>query len=256
LYEYNINKLGTSGEYIHLPQKDWRYYVISFDGFNDKIMDLRYSANLLKNDINIGFEFISIIGGGRGTQYNQFISSTFFADQHIGFSPPLSLESNELLEINANYNNITKLDKTKYTNISRAISDFYQTKMITDLSVLKVLSYFSILECLLTHIPRPIDTIGSLTHQVSTKMSLLSKRFQRKLEYTTYFPQLPKPENVWGKLYSYRSAIAHGGEANYDGEFKALISQDNIRIHLKESIKLLLLYSLKEPEFITDFQKC
>ena len=87
-------------------------------------------------------------------------------------------------------------------------------------------------------------------------MSLLSKRFQRELDYTLHFPQLPKPEEVWKKVYSYRSAIAHGGEANFDGEFKSLLNGDNIREFLKESLKLLLLYALKEPEFIADLQKC
>ena len=164
--------------------------------------------------------------------------------------------SNELLEININYDNIVNLDKLQYPNIFRAITDFHQTKMITDHSALKVLSYFSIIESLLTHVPRPVDTIDSLTRQVSTKMSLLSKRFQRSLNYTRYFPQLPTPEKAWSKLYSFRSTIAHGGDANFKGEFSALISRDNIHEFLKESLKLLLLYTLREPDFVADLQKC
>lgn len=260
LYEHKFvpeNKDGTSWQSVPLPPEDWRYYVISFEGYNDKIRNIQYSANLLKHDINIGLEFLSLWGiDGYGVGYNPFITSTFFADQRIGFQQEISFGSNELLEINTNYNNITNLDNLRYTNIPRAISDLHETKMITNRSVLKVLSYFSIIECILTHVPQPIDTIGSLTHQVSTKMSLLSKRFQRKLDYTLHFPQLPKPEKVWEKLYSYRSAIAHGGEANFNGDFKSLLSGDNILEFLKESLKLLLLYSLKEPDFVTDLQRC
>jgi len=250
-------KEGASWKSVPLPRDEWRYYVISFGGSNDKIMDIEYSANLLKHDINIGITFFS--GEyGYGVGYNPFITSTFFADQSIdiGFKEDMPLESNELLEINTNYDTIVNLDKLRYPNISRAISDFHQTKMITNRSILKVLSYFSIIECLLTHVPSPSDTIDSLTRQVSTKMSLLSKLFQRKLDYTLHFPQLPTPEKAWKKLYSYRSAVAHGGDADFNGEFATLLSRDNIQEFLKESLKLLLLYTLKEPGFVADLQKC
>jgi hypothetical protein len=260
MYEHKFvpeKKDGTSQKSVPLPSKDWRYYVISFNGFNDKILNIEYSANLLKHDINIGFTFFSQQEiGAYGIGYNPFITSTFFADKTMDFQQEISLKSNELLEIKTNYNSITNLDKLLYANISRAIADFHYIKMITNRSALKVLSYFSIIECILTHNPRPIDTIDSLTHQIWTKMSLLSKMFQRKLDYTLHFPQLKEPEKVWKELYSYRSTIAHGGEAKFDGSFKSLVSQDKVQEFLKESLKLLLLYSLKEPEFITDLQRC
>lgn len=212
---------------------------------------------MLKHDINIGFEFLSmpgVVGYARGD--NRYISSTFFVDHEMGPPQEISLDSNELLEIQTNYNNIKNLNNRRYANIYRAISDFHDTKMITNRSLLKVLSYFSIIECVLTHSPDPKDTIDSLSRQIRTKMSLLSKLLQRELNYKLHFPQLAKPEKVWNILYNYRSAIAHGAEVKFDRSFKSLVSQDNIQKFLKESLKLLLLYSLKEPEFVTDFQRC
>ena len=259
-YNYEQKRIPAdkkdSWQHIQLPPEEWRYYVISFDGYNDKIQDIEYSADLLEHDINIAFTFFSQEGMPSGILYNPYITSTFFVDRGIRLQEEIFIESNELLEINTNYDTIVNLDKLQYPNIFRAISDFHQTKMITNRSILKVLSYFSIIECLLTHVPRPIDTIDSLTRQVSTKMSLLGKLFQRNLDYTLHFPQLPTPEKAWRKLYSYRSTIAHGGEANFDREFKALLSRDNIQEVLKESVKLLLLYALKEPDFVADLQKC
>jgi len=258
-YEHKFVPGDKEGSWksIQLPPEEWRYYVISFDGSNDKIRDIEYSANLLEHDINIGFTFISHEGmDGYGVMYNPYITSTFFVDRRMGLQQETPLESNELLEINTNYNTIVNLDKLQYPNVFRAIADFHQTKMITTQSILKVLSYFSTIECLLTHVPRPVDTIDSLTRQVSTKMSLLSKLFQRKLDYTLHFPQLPTPERVWKQLYSYRSAVAHGGDADFNREFSALSSSDNIQEFLKESLKLLLLYTLKEPDFVADLQKC
>jgi len=259
-YEHKFvpaEKEGTSSQSAPLPPDEWRYYVISFSGSNDKIQDIEYSANLLEHDINIGFTFISHEGmDGYGVIYNRYITSTFFADQRIGFQQEVVLQSNELLEINTNYDTIVNLDKLRYPNISRAISDFHQTKMITNRSILKVLSYFSIVECLLTHPPKPSDTIDSMTRQVSAKMSLLSKLFQRKLDYSLYFPQLSIQQKAWERLYAYRSAVAHGGEADFNGKISALGSHDNVLEFLKASLKLLLLYALKEPDFVADLQKC
>ncbi len=257
-YEHKFVPAAKEGSWqsIQLPPEEWRYHVISFDGSNDKIGDIEYSANLLKHDINVAFTFFSQEGIPSGIMYNPYITSTFFADRGIRLHEEILLESNELLEINTNYDGIVNLDKLQYPNIFRAISDFHQTKMITNRSVLKVLSYFSIIECLLTHVPRPLDTIDSLTRQVSTKMSLLSKLFQRELAYTLHFPQSPTPEKAWRKLYSYRSAVAHGGEADFNGVFANLLSLDNIQEFLKESLKLLLLYTLKEPDFVADLQQC
>ena len=242
-----------------LPPDEWKYYVISFNGSNVKLGDLGYAANLLRNDISIGYTFlynIDNIPGPAGIVSHLPIITTFFVDRYPHVGPLNPIKPSELLEITPNYNLITGLDKTRYPNVSRAVSDFHQTKMITNRSVLKVLSYFSIIECLLTHNPRPIDTMDSLTRQISTKMSLLSKQFQRELQYNLHFPSLTDPEKVWRILYGYRSLVAHGGNADFKQQFAALQSTDNIRGFLIESLKLLLLYALKEPDFLADLQKC
>lgn len=258
LYEHGITSSGKDKKESHrLPPDEWKYYVISFYGSNDKLRDIEYSSNLLKNDISLGYVFFNDSSGlPTGIGYQLAEVSTFFVDHHMTWEAPKSMEHGELSEITTNYNLITALDKTRYPNISRAVSDFHQTKMITNRSILKVLSYFSIIECLLTHPPIPADRIDSLTRQITTKMSLLSKRFQRELQYKSYFPSITEPGKVWNKLYDYRSLVAHGAETDFTQRFSALISTDKIRVFLMESVKLLLLYALKEPEFLADLQKC
>jgi hypothetical protein len=257
-YEYGttLSDKGST-EQRHLPPDEWKYYVISFYGFNDKIRDIEYAANLLKDDISIGYVFFNDINGlPGGIGYSPAEVSTFFIDNYITLETPKSIGHAELREITTNYNLITGLDNTRYPNVSRAVSDFHQTKMITNRSILKVLSYFSIIECLLTHPPIPSDRMDSLTRQITTKMLLLSKYFLRELQYNLYFPSITDLEKVWKKLYEYRSLLAHGGEIDFKQKFSALVSNNSIRVFLMESLKLLLLYALKEPEFLADLQKC
>ena len=95
---------------------------------------------------------------------NPYITSTFFADQRTGWHKKVILKTDYLLQVRNIYNSIMNLDKLRYPNIYRAITDIRQVRMITNLSMLKVLSCFSIIECLLTHAPRSSDAIDSLTH--------------------------------------------------------------------------------------------
>ena len=251
-YEYAVTQLDDGRrEGSLMPSDQWRYYVISYSPTNNKMRDVEYAANLLKNDISLGYSFFA-----SGIIYNLAQISTFFDDLHGRIGIPKSITDEELGQITTNYGLITGLDETRYPNVSRAVADFHQTKAITDRFTLKVLSYFSIIECLLTHPPRPDDRTDSVTRQITSKMCLLSKRFQRELKYDSFFPNIPEPEKVWKRLYQYRNLLAHGANIDFQQKFSTLISTDNIRSFLVETIKLLILYALKEPEFLADLQKC
>lgn len=251
-YEYAITELHDgSKQAMPMPSDQWRYYVISYSSNNSKLIYIEYAASLLRNDISLGYSFFA-----SGIAYNKAQISTFFDDRLIRMEIPRSITDEELGQITTNYNLITGLDNTRYPNVSRAIADFHQTKTITNRATLKVLSYFSIIECLLTHPPRPDDRTDSVTRQISSKMCLLSKRFQRELQYDSFSPNIPEPEKLWKKLYLYRNLLAHGGDIDFQQKFSTLVSTDNIRPFLLETIKLLILYALKEPEFLADLQKC
>lgn len=261
-YEYTFTKSKDGRIQAHRMQPDqWRYYVISFSPDNRKMTDIEYAADLLKNDITLGYTFSE-----SGILYSPFQISTFFHDPaqlipgHHFYDPteqtPTAITDEDLSQITSNYGLLTDLDTTLYSSVSRAVADFHQTKAISKTVTLKVLSYFSIIESLLTHPPRPIDTTDSVTHQITSKMSLLTKRFQRNLQYASFFPNAAKPEMAWKKLYEYRNLLAHGDDIDFRRKFSIFISTDTIRSFLVETTKLLILYALKEPEFLADLQKC
>lgn len=255
LYEYEVTEIDDSTTQSRpMPADQWRYYVISYSPNNSKMGYIEYAANLLKDDISLGYSFHS---HESVISYTFSLISTYFVDIHTPYSDfPKPITDEELGQISTNYGLVTGLDKTRYPNVSRAVADFHWTKAITDSFTLKVLSYFSIIECLLTHPPRPDDRTDSVTRQITSKMCLLSKRFQRDLQYHSFFPNISEPRKVWKNLYLYRNLLAHGGDIDFHQKFSTLVNTKNIRSFLVETIKLLILYALREPEFLADLQKC
>jgi hypothetical protein len=217
------------------------------------------AVELLKNDLDLGFtqtydenyEVTQI----SGFHWNTSRISSFFDPQNFHhIHPAKQIKDSEIREITENHALIKSTEKC-YPMIRKALNNFSQLKSLPRQSQLVTLGYFSIIEALVTHKPRLNESLDSLNHQVSTKMVLLSKRFQRHLDYDFHFGQIEK-EKVWKQLYGYRSALAHGIHADFDSEFKNLKDLKNVLGFLKETVKLTLLLALKEPEFLADLKKC
>src|SRR5262249_35465589 len=87
-------------------------------------------------------------------------------------------------------------------------------------SPLRFLGYFAALESVLTHAPKPDDRYDSIIRQVKKKLALLDRRFERKIDYSS-FPGITN-ERIWGLMYAYRSTIAHGGIPDFTHTLKVL----------------------------------
>jgi hypothetical protein len=254
LYEHNFVQHGQGMP--HLPEDEWKYYVIYFIGSNEKIHTLQNTLNLLKDDISLGYTFLNQ-GKIKGAVIVSRPSiSVFFVNHFMVFKQSKYLGSGEVEEIGKIYKLLSEFESQKYPNVFRAVEDFENTKIIPNTSTLKILTYFSIIESLLTHPPIPTDRVDSTTRQITYKMLLLGKRFPRSIEYKSFFPTIIEPEKVWKTLYSYRSLLAHGGEINFANKFSQLKNADTIRAFLAEITKLLILYAFKEPDLLADLQKC
>jgi hypothetical protein len=84
---------------------------------------------------------------------------------------------------------------------------------------------------------------------------LVRKRCSRQLDYAKFFGEILE-ENLWSKLYAYRSMIVHGEHAAFEGKLQILRDRKTVVDFLKETAKLLLVQSLDEPELMTDLKKC
>ena len=79
------------------------------------------------------------------------------------------------------------------------------------------LSYFGILEALLTHKPISTDPYDSITRQVKKKVALLKNAWNDPIDCSPFGAQA-KPDTIWAKMYLCRSLLAHGDDARFTGE--------------------------------------
>ena len=121
-------------------------------------------------------------------------------------------------------------------------------------SPLLFLGYFAILESLLTHQPKPADTIDSITRQVKRKIILLDNRWQPRIDYSP-FPK-SAPERIWSVMYSYRSCLAHGGDPDFKKELHLLVDGNSALRLLRQTVKAVLRPTLVEPQLILDLRNC
>lgn len=106
-----------------------------------------------------------------------------------------------------------------------------------------------VLESLLTH--NPHGRADSLVHQVATKMLLVDKRFQARLDYSDFDGS---PDVIWKKLYAYRSAIAHGGAPDFANDLRCLRDDKTVIKFMRAAVKSLALLAVLEPVLITDLK--
>jgi hypothetical protein len=209
---------------------------------------------LLKNDLDIGFGFLHTpppYGPAFVIRNNQTFS---FLEAHKLSNEALSFTTEALREIGMIFSLLNTTEQ-KYPIVYRLAQRFSALKSFPRQSEMVILGHFSVIEALVTHDPNPKEEYDSLNHQISTKMPLLSKRFERQLDYGGCFGQLDR-EQVWKKLYGYRSALAHGTPADFKTKFQLLKDPANAENFLKEAAKLTLLFAMKEPEFLADLKKC
>ncbi|HDZ61707.1 MAG TPA: hypothetical protein ENH40_01000 [Nitrospirae bacterium] len=248
----------TSYHFKELPKEQWKYWVITFEGYNHHIHDIEYVALLLENDLDFGFTFIynkpSQQGEIYATSLPGFNIYNKYTSSDIATSNAITIKSKELESIGTYYSWYKDIPE-EYNFIEHAVKNFSSLRSIPRGSELIVVGYFSIIESLVTHPPRLTETLDSISHQLRNKMILLGKRFSRKINPESYFLPI-NTEQLWSKLYGYRSCLAHGSKANFQNNFRALKNQDMIVAFLKENIKELLLLSMQQPEFINDLKKC
>lgn len=281
-YEIIYKSEISPPEPIRLGQLDWKYWVIcSEKGTYHSIRDtkfgtLEYALMLLKSDLDLGPVFFHQTGSSYLWGSRKFYN--YYLESQSGQRPAIKLKREEIQEIGSIYTSLDNFFSKMYTikiypnkpdvedeysyyqrnyqHIDRAIRYFADLNSLPRYTGLTVIGLFSIIESLIAHKPQQ-NLHDSLGHQIRTKIPLLGRRFQRTLESEKYFNST-KEETIWKKLYAYRSKIVHDGieEVSDDKNLQVLKDIRNVTDFLRETVKLLILFALEDPQLITDLKKC
>lgn len=263
-YEYivreEIHERQTSFHYDPIPKEKWKYWVIGFEGHGNEIQEIKKSASLLPFDLELAFETGNIIHGEektQGTWSNQIPLNIieYLSDHEFASKNAKKITSKELLKIKEYHDLIMDLNDD-YGFVKHALENFMDLKRIPKNSDMLVVGYFSIIESLVTHAPRLTETLDSISHQLKNKMIMLQKKYDNPIITDIYFKNI-KTDKALAKLYSYRSAIAHGSKVDLTrGPLEVLKSKDNVLSYLKHNVKELIIIALRNPDFMSDLKKC
>ncbi|WGS49823.1 HEPN domain-containing protein [Paraburkholderia sp. D15] len=241
---------------IPLARADWRYHIVTNEGDQNAL----YRSHLAINTTAAPLEISALTFGGPSlTGWRGDFASRYFRD----FTPfPASrLSIDDLNEARDTINEFVPFFIggelcEKHPEVQRAFLMYDSLSMLNETSEFHVIGLFAIIEMMITHNPQLEDRGDSITHQMQAKLPLLMRRFRRPISTKQHFGDTD-PKKVWSALYSYRSALAHGGVANFaSSQLKPIKSAEAASEYLHAVVKGLLRHVLIEPLLFLDLKNC
>lgn len=257
LWERSLELPGSpGGSRRHLPANEWRYFVVTFKGSNERINDLMLACEIAPIELEVGPIFLNEMNGRPAEgimwhphrifhllEYARWNRESFFRE----------MSSVDLDAIASIYELLQRHDPEKI-DVKSLTRQLYDLKGMPHRAPLRFLGYFAVLESLLTHPPQPNDPYDSITRQVKRKLTLLNSRFQPTIDYAPFGQT--DPETIWTKMYKYRSLLAHGVSPTFNGDLKVLRDHETSLTLLKETVKAVLRQALVERQLLIDLREC
>jgi hypothetical protein len=241
------------GSIVLLPETEWKYFVISFQGSNSTVAEIEEALLLAPLEIRVGFTAIQWKGASQGVVIHpERLFQKLYAARRWQEQTLLEVTPRDVEEI-------VKLLAQLKQHDNALVPVKQITAGLADLDALPLhsptlfLGYFALLESLLTHQPRPNDTLDSITRQIKKKVALLDKRFQHSLDYSSFAAPSDK---IWGCMYEYRSSLAHGKPRSGDGKLEILGNHGNALQLVKQTVKAVTRQALIEPQLLADLRNC
>jgi hypothetical protein len=248
-----------------LPEEDWRYFVVAFQGSAGTYKTLSIAFDLAPAELEIAF----VISHLRKAQHAEATAidrqrNTGMMVDHGRLVQLLSRaphDSEFFVEIDAaqasevaNIYGLLLRHDSKLLDLTAPIAQLRALKALPNKSGLVLLGYFAVLESVLTHPPRPTDPYDSITRQIIKKLTLLHHRLPHPIDYSA-FGNAP-PETIWKKMYAYRSAVAHGGAPDFAREFSLLANHEQALGLVRETTKGVITQAMREPQLVIDLREC
>lgn len=253
IVDFNENKTSF---YQSEHSSDWHYYVLSDDVGGSAVYDLAETLLLLEPSIELSVRLTFDIESGNENYGHApppaHIDGRYYKNLITPHRTVLSLHDFQRAdEIRLKLKSL----HDDYEFIGYALKTISDLRKVTQRSRLQVVGLFSVIENLVTHDPRLKESLDSISHQLSRKLKLLTNETKSHELLSSHFGKASE-ENVWKKLYEYRSLIAHGSKEDFNGRLKDLKSNDNVIDFLFRFTKVIWLYALENPIFIADLKEC
>ncbi len=252
--DYETAANGGSWHFKQLPESKWHYYVVTTPDNGTINHDLHLAANISDTPLNLSGLTFNKIGMGyrQGTFHNYF---DLGAEHSV-----IKVSKESLIDISQIYHSYIEVTKMGiegviFPEIQRAMNMFDSLSFLMQNSEFHVLGLFAIIEMLITHNPKLEDRGDSITHQMQSKIPLLSRRFSKPLEFASFQSNVSE-KKIWAALYMYRSILAHGGVPDFKKDLNVLKDANIAKAFLKEVVKALLRHCLKEPQLYRDLRDC
>jgi len=194
-----------------------------------------------------------------GPKY-QGLRLTNFIHDNFARVPVLDFDSSVIQELNEIYTLLKKFDGHKYEFISKALGDFLYSMDISEGSPFRFLSYFTIIEQLLTTSNSKREDYKSLRTQIITKVNLINNQLAKPIVPSKYLnvPNTDTLETVMDKLYAYRNDIAHGNRPDYEKNLSILKRNERQKVlaFIRVITQAVLIFSIKQPQLVSDLKAC
>jgi len=232
------NENKSVGKLTNLPQNDWRYFVIELQNMSGQnllqkspIDLLRVAADLTNAELKFDIELLDprIVNIRHNSLHKITNGLKFLIFDHYVYS------EKDLEDLRTVYTAVSKYFMSNEF-LSRSLTFFNLLQDVPSYLNFVNLNYFSILEMLVTiksNTEKP-----SITEQLKYKTQKILELEGFSLSFGDSF-EVTSNNNVWNKLYEYRSCLAHGSHADFGHGLKKLKSEENVHSFLKDLLKKL-----------------
>jgi len=245
-------QLPVQGRLVRIPESEWRYFIICFQGTNTTLSELEEIFTFSPLELRVAFTVVSsgVSGASEGWIMHPGRFAQYLEKRPVSFVDVGVSDVEQVALIHSQY---TRHDPS-LIDVKRLARQLLDLEALPYYSPMRFLGYFAILESLLTHQPKDTDTIDSITRQVKRKIALLDNRWQPRIDYERF--QNTKPDTVWSKMYAYRSCLAHGSEPDFASDLQVLKDHNTALELLKQTVKAIIRQALLEPQLILDLREC
>jgi len=238
---------------------DWHYYVLSDEVGGNAVYALSDALLLMEPSIELSVRLTSTYKDGnfQGFGYSRpqpHIHERYYYS--IGVSHRINLSLEEFRRAEDIRLKLKSLDH-KYEFVHSALKTMSELRTVSHRSRLQVIGLFSILENLVTHSPRLNESLDSISHQLRGKLQLLTNITECGELLSNHFNvNGTSDKKIWNMLYKYRSLIAHGSKADINSSLEPLKSNENVVQFLYSFTKVIMVFTLKNPQLVSDLKEC